>query len=287
MPYQGIAPILTGGSPWGLARVARALREACRWNRGPDVYSPQFAWDGRVFAPDWSEQEDRLLAEAFQLPLETDALVVDFAQTSQGNCALVATVKAAMKVFGRKLFKSVKRLEDGFRVTLRDGAVVSLTEEEVALARDSACLKGAASPTKTFAIFAYAVAAARRAQLMPAADLKMGLVEGWLSEHQRFERALEDLRSGQRPRHCANYLGVGSETRVRAMAGEDPLLGESTVVSSFGHAVYVERVDGTTLADHYGQSVPYDGTDTNGRPVRERLTFEGPGLKEEDGWFYI
>lgn len=72
-----------------------------------------------------------------------------------------------------------------------------------------------------------------------------------------------------------------------AGASHDDLFDESTIVSSYGHAVYVQRDKGKYSADHYGRAVEYDGTDTNGREAREGLTFEGPGLQEEDGWFYI
>ena len=98
---------------------------------------------------------------------------------------------------------------------------------------------------------------------------------------------MEDLRTGHRPKYCAAYLGVGNEIRVRDVTSEDEFLDDSTVVSSYGHAVYVQRVEGETKADHYGQAVSYDGTDTNGRPIKERLTFEGQGLNDVDVWFYI
>lgn len=297
-PYQGIAPIISRPLPipLALARLGKALREVCSWKKPEDVYDPTRNFEtGHLgpelvvgAAPEWSGQEHRHLMEAFVLPLDTESLFADFAQTDEGNCALVATVKAAMRKFGSRLFPSVKMPgKDRFRVRLRDGAEVTLEREELALTRESSRLKGPDSPTKAFAIFSYAVAAARRAQLTPAVDFKAGLVEGWLSERERFERALQDLRSGHRPHHCATYLGVGHEMRVHELGSDEELLDDSTVVSSRGHAVYVQRVDGEVKADHYGEAVSYDGTDTNGRPSRERFTFEGQGLKDVDGWFYI
>ena len=112
-------------------------------------------------------------------------------------------------------------------------------------------------------------------------------MDGWLTDEQRFSRALADLGSGHRPQNCAHYLGVGHEMRTRKLSSLDELSDESTIVSSYGHAVYVQRDKGKYSADHYGRAVEYDGTDTNGREAREGLTFEGPGLQEEDGWFYI
>lgn len=74
---------------------------------------------------------------------------------------------------------------------------------------------------------------------------------------------------------------------MRALDSEGDITDESTIVTSTTHAVFVKKDKNETKADHYGQAVEFDGTDTNGRPARSRLTFEGPGLQEDDGWFYI
>ena len=295
-PSLGIAPIMENPVPlkWGLARLGKALKEALGWSEPEDVYDPRplnFEGDGPVVGsppPEWNPTEARHLFDAFLFPLKTDSLIDDFAQSSEGNCALVATIKAAMKKFGAGVFRSVKMPAHAqYRVQLKDGAEVQITDEQLAMTREAAGLRGESSEVKSFAIFAYAVAAARRAQMMPAVDLEAGFVDGWLTENERFQRALKDLGTGHRPKYCAHYLGVGHELRVRLITLEDDITDDSTIVSSYDHAVYVERNKGKTNADHYGQSVEYDGTDTNGRPARERLTFEGPGLQEDDGWFYI
>lgn len=210
-PYQGMAPILARALPLGLTKVAQVLREW--WRPKRRVFDPSNHFLPIDLAPqEWSEQEESHLLDAFLDPLETQSLVADFAQTREGNCALVATIKAAMRTFGNRLFASITRKADGgFQVRLRDGEEVSLDPEDLARARDSAKLKGPDSPTKAFGLFAYAVAAARRAQLMPAVDLKLGFSQGWLSDRERFHRALDDLKTG--PILRADRCGNGSTSR--------------------------------------------------------------------------
>lgn len=300
-PYQSLAPIVSNPAPLalGLTKLGEALRDMWSWGSDQDVYDPEeplqrvdkgpIQWEPEVGSkPVWGQDDEDHLADAFMFPLDTDSLIDDFAQSTEGNCALVATIKAAMRKFGNRLFRSVRMPAVAkYQVGLRDGSEVKFGYDELALTRESAGLSGKNSPVKAFATFAFTVAAARRAQLMPAVDFKLGMVNGWLSDQERFQRALDDLNSGHRPRHCAHYLGVGHELRIRTTDSEDTLTDESTIVSSFGHAVFVQTEKGKSSADHYGHAVEYDGTDTNGRPIRQRLTFEGPGLNDEDGWFYI
>ena len=283
----------------GLTKLGEALKEMWSWGSDQDVYDPEEAhrrvdespirWEPEVGSkPVWSDEDEDQLADAFMFPLDTHTLIDAFAQSTEGNCALVATIKAAMRKFGNRLFRSIRMPTYGkYLVGLRDGSEVSFGYDELALTRESAGLSGENSPVKAFATFAFTVATARRAQLMPAVDLKLGLVDGWLSDEERFKRALDDLNSGHRPRHCVHYLGVGHELRIRTTDPDDTFTDESPIVSSFGHAVFVQTEKGKSSADHYGHAVEYDGTDTNGRPIRQRLTFEGPGLNEEDGWFYV
>lgn len=297
LSYQSVAPISVGPTPiaLGLCKLGKAIKQAIGWSDHLDVYEPTRSVrqdpvpDIQLRTePEWSYHENGYLLDALHFGFDKNNLIDDFAQSGEGNCALVATIKAAMCKFGRRLFRSVKKPSYGqYRVRLRDGEEVAFAEDALALARDSAGLKGDDGPSKAFAIFVYTVAAARRAQLMPAIDFDSGFLEGWLTEKERFERALKDLRTGHSPRFCAHYLGVGHELRVRGLGADDELSEESTIITSTTHAVFVKKKKDGTEADHYGHAVEFDGTDTNGRPARNRLTFEGPGLQEEDGWFYI
>lgn len=298
--YRGIAPITTQPMPLpvGLAKIGKAFKTLCAWALPEDVYDPRRDATDRYqnladpikseSPPEWSSEEREHLYDALVFPLDTDSLFEDFSQRDEGNCALVATLKAAIRRYGKKLFHSVKVPERGhYVIALRDGSSVALDEQHLALTRSASGLAGPDSPTKAFATLAYAVAAARRAQLTPAVDLEAGLVDGWMTEKERFQKALRDLGSGHRPRDCATYLGVGNELRIRDVTSDEDITDDSTVITSFSHAVYVQRVDGEMKADHYGRAVEYDGTDTNGRRSRKKLTFEGDGLKDIDGWFYI
>ncbi len=294
-PYQGIAPIVARPTPLslGLAKLGRALKQT--WaSCTQDVFDPGRHQEPLPLPRDlpvaghWSDREQRYVVEALVLPFDSSKLFDGFAQSEQGNCALVATMKGAMKKFGNRLFSEVGMGRGGrWHVGLRDGASVSVGREELAMTKEKAKLRGPDSPLMSYAVLAYAVAAARRAQLTPAVDFQVGLVDGWLEPLERFERALDSLGDGHSVRDCATYLGVGHEVRTRVLRPGEQIFDDSTVVSSGSHATFVGRQDGEARADHYGEAVEYDGTDTNGRPVIRRVNFEGPGLQQEDGWFYI
>lgn len=190
--FEGIAPIVTSPAPlaWGLKKLGKAIREAIGWDSPTDVFDPSISPDHQLKSNprEWSHNEHGYLVDALYYSFDDDTIIDDFAQSGEGNCALVATIKAAMCKFGNRLFRKVKsprKNEVEFLVKLRDGESVRFGKKELALTRDSAGLTGGDSPTKAFAIFCYAVAAARRAQLMPALNLEDGMIHGWLSEEER------------------------------------------------------------------------------------------------------
>ena len=92
--------------------------------------------------------------------MTTKELIGGFAQGSASkNCVSVAVIKASVEVFGLTgVFQKVQRNSDETVVTLRDGSVVTLFEEDIDLAKQkSAFTAGNDKALYEFANFAFAV----------------------------------------------------------------------------------------------------------------------------------
>ncbi len=87
-----------------------------------------------------------------------------FRQGPGGNCATVATIKAAMHKFGQSptdIYREVRRLDGGYRVTMRDNYTLILTDRELAVATRASQFIGADKGMLKDAHFLFAVSAKR------------------------------------------------------------------------------------------------------------------------------
>jgi len=181
---------------------------------------------------------------------EYDDLIDTFYQGDRGNCATVATIKAAMDVYGSDVFESIQETpRGGYQVTMQDGVTVTLSPAEMKIAEKMADLEGLEGEEKEYALLCYA-AMAERAQ--------MEKNEGKLS----YIGACRSLNNGEWPDDTAHFLGL-EENMVQV----DPDTVEQEeydclVAWSDEHAVYVDNENGEYVADHYGDEYQYDGTDT-------------------------
>lgn len=87
-----------------------------------------------------------------------------FRQGPGGNCATVATIKAAMHKFGQSptdIYREVRRLDGGYRVTMRDNYTLTLTDRELAVATRASQFIGPDKGMLKDAHFLFAVSAKR------------------------------------------------------------------------------------------------------------------------------
>ncbi len=176
-------------------------------------------------------------------------------QGAEGNCAAVATIKAATDAYGDQLFRQVTQLPDGgYRITMQDGVTVEVSGQELAMAQQQSNFTGS-GPGLQQATVAYA-AMAKRAQLEGH--------EGSTS----YAQALNSLADGDNPYDSARFLGLANQVvqvDPRTLSGQD-----SVVAWNASHAVFV---DNTRAADSYGTATSFNGTDTRGRSLTSAFTF--------------
>lgn len=87
-----------------------------------------------------------------------------FRQGPGSNCATVATIKAAMHKFGQSptdIYREVRRLDGGYRVTMRDDYTLTLTDRELAVATRASQFIGPDKGMLMDAHFLFAVSAKR------------------------------------------------------------------------------------------------------------------------------
>ena len=87
--------------------------------------------------PDFSSNESGRQTTPYAIPKELPNQLESWHQGTEGNCASVAVIKAAIDQFGSNIFRSVNSLRDGsgFEITMRDGEVILLTHEELELVK--------------------------------------------------------------------------------------------------------------------------------------------------------
>ncbi len=155
-----------------------------------------------------------------------------FHQSDQGNCVTVAAIKIAMARFGqspKSVFARVQRTARGYDVTLRDGHVLSVSDQEVSQAARGARFKGADAGMLKDANFLFAVSA-KRAQEQNN-DGTAGA---------SFSAAIDSLNDGedeQETGEALQRLGLGRHVRktsVQALAG-----GQLGMINTDKHSVAV------------------------------------------------
>lgn len=209
---------------------------------------------------EWTAEDDQMLdkcvsasASGGDHSAEFNKIAQDFGQTTEGNCASVACIKAALDKYGTKVFTTVQKSGDGYQVQLQDGKSVSVSRAELAQAAQAAKFKGKPNEAKSMAVLMYAVIA------------KQAAAEGHEGARD-FGSALKTLANGENPKAVAKMLGLKTREVSVNEAGQAP---QGAVAWSGRHAVYT--AGGTT--DKYGQNSSFDGTDTHGRRLTGAFEF--------------
>lgn len=188
-----------------------------------------------------------------------DQLFGQFGQGTEGNCAAIASIKAAMDVYDNKVFDQVQKGEDGsYTIKMQDGKEVKISAAELGQAAVASNLDGPDSEAKSFAIMAYA-AMAKRAEM-----------EGHEGS-RNYTQALNSLANGDNPYDSARFLGL--ENQVQAVNPQQANGSNAVVAWNDKHAVYIDSSRNGTRTDHYGTGTTYNGTDTNGRQLTDGFTF--------------
>lgn len=181
-------------------------------------------------------------------------------QGSEGNCATVACIKAAMDRYDDKVFDEVNRSDNGVSVRLQNGDLVNLSNGELATARQLSNFRGSDPAALDYANLCYAVAAKRALQFGNDGA-------------RDFASACHSLNNGQDIYSPAKFLGLERQMvrlNPRTLDGQD-----SVVAGSWQHAVFVNRNrDGSHTTDRYGRASAYNGTDTWGNGLIDAYTFK-------------
>lgn len=173
--------------------------------------------------------------------LTTDNMIGAFYQGKAGNCASVSVIKAAILTYAPEdVFKSCDSLGDGYKVTLRDDAVINITGNDLEKLRaKDKFVPGADAKIYNKARFLYALIAKRK--------LDLDSVNKYQKDVLKAADALngaEDLGS----RNIFPLLGLGDPVNIEAgkMADCDNLIITNKYHSAFSGKGYY---------DEYGRKV--------------------------------
>jgi hypothetical protein len=169
-------------------------------------------------------------------------------QGAEGNCASVATIKAAQSKFGNNIFKNVQQAGNGgVSVTLQDGKQVSLTKEELDTAKRMSNFQGEGAGLES-------------AQLCYAVMAKSAQQAGHEGA-RTFAQACHSLNDGEDPFDSAKFLGI--EGHIKRVDAATAAKSGAGVVWSQQHALFTS---GGSI-DKYGQQTAFNGTDTLGQKL--------------------
>lgn len=218
-----------------------------------------FGGGGDAVSPkNLTEDDKRFLNDAISQDSQTFGdLVKSWRQGPDGNCATVAAIKAAMDRYDNQVFDSVDRSENGYNIMMQDGYKMSLSDGELAAAKQAAKFQGPDGPGKSYATFLYGAAAKRN-------SLDNGMSLG---------QAFNDLNDGESIYSPAKLLGLYNQmvpVDPRTLNGQD-----SVVAGSFRHAVFVNKnANGSHTTDLWGSAKPFNGTDGLGNGLINAYTFK-------------
>jgi hypothetical protein len=155
-----------------------------------------------------------------------------FRQGPDGNCVTVSAIKAAMYRFGQSptdIFKQVAKVSDGYRVVMRDGFQLTLTDRElIEGARGSRFVGGDQGMLKD-AQFLFAVSA-KRAQ-MENNDRTAG------RSYQTAVRSLNDGEDESGPGE--GFLRLGLRQHMKRVSVRELAAGQLGMCNRTGHSVAV------------------------------------------------
>ena len=207
----------------------------------------------------WSDADRAFLERSLQSdPEHFRGFNSEWRQGGQGNCASVATIKAAMDRYDNKVFDEVKATEGGgYDITMQDGYRLNLSRQEMDLANSMSDFRGNGGEAQAYATLCYG-AIGKRAQMENGGS---------------YRGHLQSLNSGYNPNRAARYLGLGDKTvhvNPHTLNGQD-----SCVAWSGAHAVFVDRDRaGNHTADRFGQQRLWDGTDQVGNWASHAFTLQ-------------
>lgn len=102
-----------------------------------------------------------MIPASFAAPLSTQELIAGFYQGASNNCASIAAIKAALKLYGgaERVLANAVETTDGLVITLRDSTKLVLTAGELARATEASAFKGENKQLLAHAWFLYAIMA--------------------------------------------------------------------------------------------------------------------------------
>jgi len=180
-------------------------------------------------------------------PTEDGNQIKAWRQTTEGNCASIATVKAAVDCYGKAgVFNKIKKNADGsYDIKLQNGRDVHITKAELEKTKSGSDFKelGKGSDIK-FANLAFSV---------------------MIKENQRmygmssFTKSMNDLNSGEFPIKCASYLGI-PKGQIEHLTNKSKRGKDSICAWNSAHAVMVDsKKSGSHVYDSYGSVREYTG----------------------------
>lgn len=100
-----------------------------------------------------------MIPASFAAPLSTQELIAGFYQGASNNCASIAAIKAALKLYGgaERVIANAVETTDGLVITLRDSTQLVLTAGELARATEASAFKGENKQLLAHAWFLYAI----------------------------------------------------------------------------------------------------------------------------------
>lgn len=155
-----------------------------------------------------------------------------FRQGPDGNCVTVSAIKAAMHKFGQSptdIYKEVRRLGEGYRVTMRDDYVVTLTDRELKVGVRGAKFVGPDAGMLKDAQFLFAVSA-KRAQ--------MENNDGTAS--RSYDAGVRSLNNGEDERGPGEgFLRLGLRKHMKRVNVRELANGQLGMCNRTGHSVAV------------------------------------------------
>ncbi|MFO2465715.1 hypothetical protein OOJ96_20275 [Pseudomonas sp. 15FMM2] len=163
---------------------------------------------------------------------KADNIWSGFRQGPDGNCVTVSAIKAAMHKFGQSptdIYKQVKKLSDGYSVTMRDGFELTLTSRELA-----AGVRGAR-------FFGNDKGMLKDAQFMFAVSAKRAYLENNDGRAARsFDAAVRSLNDGEDERGAGEgFKRLGLKEYMRSVPVSALARGQIGMVNRTGHSVAV------------------------------------------------
>lgn len=155
-----------------------------------------------------------------------------FRQGPDGNCVTVSAIKAAMVKFGQSptdIYKEVKKIAEGYQVTMRDGFSLTLSRQELAEGIRGAKFVGRDKEMLKDAHFLFAVSA-KRAQM----ENNDGTAK------RSFSAAVRSLNDGEDERGAGEgFLRLGLKAHMKKVPVSTLANGTLGMVNRTGHSVAV------------------------------------------------